>query len=336
MDIAALGRTRWLFDAVTRAAAAGHRVRLIATAPAPPEYGVGEADFRALADRLGAAFLDGGRLHDPHAAALLEQAGAAAAISVNWPVLIGPAVRARFPLGIINAHVGDLPRYRGNACPNWAILNGESQAVLTFHRMGDGIDDGDVLRRAPLPIGPDTYIADIYRRLDDAIPQGFVDVLNGLERGEIRPEPQSADPADSLRCYPRRPADGLIDWSRPAAEIARLVRASAEPFSGAFTYLDDRRVTVWRATNRPFPGPILGVPGQVAAIDRKTGEVAVVTGDGCLALREIEAAPEGRMPAARLIQTIHTRLGLDPAALIERLERRVAALERAAANRSGL
>lgn len=328
MDVAVLGRTRWLLNAAEQVSAAGHRVRLIATAPAPLEYGVGEADFRDLADRLGALFYAGGRLDGPDALAQVAAAGAAVAISVNWPVVIGPTVRELFPLGIINAHAGDLPRYRGNACPNWAILAGETRVVLTFHVMGDGIDDGDVLYRMPLPLGPETYITDIYRRLDTEIPLGFVAVLNGLAQGQLRPEPQPDDLADSLRCYPRRPEDGLIDWRCPAVEITRLVRASAEPFAGAFTYLDHRRLTVWRAADRPFPGPILGVPGQVAAIDRASGEVAVVTGAGSLVLGEVEVETEGRVPAARLIRTIHTRLGFDAVALVEGLERRVADLER--------
>ena len=112
MRFAALGRTHLLYDAIEACVAAGHDCVAIATAVPAPEYRRTEADFRDLAGRLGCAFLDGGGRLDGAAQDVLASARAEVAISVNWPVLLPAGVLALFPFGVLNAHAGDLPRYR--------------------------------------------------------------------------------------------------------------------------------------------------------------------------------------------------------------------------------
>jgi methionyl-tRNA formyltransferase len=305
---AALGRTKMLYDAVRACVEAGHEPVLIGTCAAAPEYGVGEAEFERLADDLGCPFFAGPDANRPEIVDLARSARADVAISMNWLTLLGAEIRACFGHGVINAHPGDLPRYRGNAAPNWAILNGEREVVLTLHLMTDELDAGPVLSKRGFPLGEDTYVADVYAFLATAVPEAFVDALAGLEAGTLRPQPQPDDPALALRGYPRRPEDGRLDWKQGAEQLARLVRASAEPFPGAFTHLDDgRRLTVWRARAAPLPGPVLGVPGQVLAADREAGTLDVLTGDGALVLSEVELDGE-RGPASAAVPSLRARL----------------------------
>ncbi len=297
MRFTALGRTGWLFDAVEACVGAGHECVLVATRPASPEYTRTEDDFAALAERLGVPFLE--HLPGP------EHPQAEVAISMNWPTLIGGLVRERFAHGVINAHPGDVPRFRGNACPNWAIIAGETQVVLTLHEMVDELDAGPVLDKRAFPLDDDTYIADVYRWLATAVPEAFVAVLDGLERGDLRATPQEGE---AVRCYPRRPEDGLLDFARPAAELARIVRASGEPFAGAFTHLDGERLTVWRARAEALGHAALGVPGQVTQ-RRENGDVAVLCGDGAvLVLEEVEAGGQRGAPA-EAVRSPRARLG---------------------------
>jgi methionyl-tRNA formyltransferase len=289
MRFAALGRTRMLLDAVTACVEAGHECVHVATAPAAPEYDVGPDDFAALARRLGATFGE------------LEPAGAEIAISVNWPTLIAGDVRARFPHGILNGHAGDLPRFRGNAAPAWAILLGEARVVATVHEMADELDAGPILVQRAFEIDESTYIGDVYAFLERTFPTLFAEALDGLEAGTLTARPQTGEP---LRCYPRRPDDGELDWRLEAVSLARLVRASAEPFEGAFGWLDGERITVWRARAEPLREPSVGVCGQVIA--RRADEVDVLTGDGRLVLEEVETAA-GRMPAAAAIRSLRSR-----------------------------
>ena len=291
MRFAALGRTRMLLDAIAACVEAGHECVHIASAPAAPEYGVGPEDFAALARRLGATYGE------------IEAAGAEIAISVNWPTLIPSGVRDRFPRGILNGHAGDLPRFRGNASPNWAILLGEPRVVATVHEMADELDAGPILVQRALEIDESTYVGEVYAFLERTFPALFAEALDGLEAGTLTPRPQAGEP---LRCYPRRPEDGELDWRLDAVALARLVRASAEPFAGAFGRLEEERTTVWRARAEPLREPSVGIPGQVMARRPETGEVDVLTGDGRLVLEEVETAA-GRMPAADAILSLRAR-----------------------------
>jgi methionyl-tRNA formyltransferase len=327
MKFAALGRTQWLYDSIRACAAAGHECVLIGTCAAAPEYTVTEKDFERLAAELGCPFFCDSAINRPDYVRLARESGAEVAISVNWLTMIGEEMIRVFRHGIVNAHIGDLPRYRGNAVANWAILAGEREVVLTLHQMTTELDAGPILLQRAFPLSSATYIADVYRFFAENAPPMFVELLDGLAAGTIRPRPQPTDPALSLRCLPRLPRDGEIDWRQPAEFLARLVRASAEPFAGAYSFVGLEKVTVWRAHAEKLPHPHLGVPGQVVEIRRSTGEVAVLTGDGLLVLEEIETASSGRGRAAEIIRSSRVRLGMDVAAEIDQLRRRIEALE---------
>ena len=305
MKFAALGRTHWLRDAIRAAASRGHQPVLIGSAPASPEYLCDESDFRQLAGEFGCDYLTGD-INADAAIGMMRRSGADVAISVNWPTLIGATARGVFAHGVINAHAGDLPRYRGNACPNWAILNGESRVVVTLHVMADELDAGPILLQRPCAILEDTYIADVYAFMTAHIPVMFAEVLDGLASGSITPRPQSGAP---LRCYPRRPEDGEIDWRLPAGQLSRLVRASAEPFAGAFTVRDGARLKIWRAWATVPPSDVLGVPGQVTAVDKGSGTIDVLTGDGFLTVAEVQLEDGPRERAAGVIRSTRERLG---------------------------
>lgn len=317
MRVAAFGRTKWLYDSITAVAERGHQVVLIGTSPTAREYEVDEKGFERLAEDLGSSFFCDPSINRRRYRRLVRQTGAEVAISVNWPVLIGPAMLDQFPFGIMNAHAGDLPRYRGNATPNWAILAGEEEVVLTIHRMAVELDAGPIFLQRSCPVDSATYIGDIHRFMSDNIPEMFVEVVDGLASGTLTGREQDKDPASSLRCFPRLPQDGEIDWRCGATEISRLVRASAEPFDGAYTFVDRAKLTIWRAHPDRLSHPYLGVPGHV--VERSDGEVSVLTGEGVLVLQEVEVHANGRVKAAEVIKSTRTRLGLDWSAEILRL-----------------
>jgi UDP-4-amino-4-deoxy-L-arabinose formyltransferase/UDP-glucuronic acid dehydrogenase (UDP-4-keto-hexauronic acid decarboxylating) len=328
MKLAAFGRTDLLYASIRACAAHGHQIVLIGTCPAAPEYAVAESDFAQLAAEYGCAFFCDPAINRPEYLEMVKASGAEAAISVNWLTLIGQTLLDQFRLGILNAHAGDLPRYRGNACPNWAILMGEPEVVVTIHQMVPELDAGPIILQRKCALTPSTYIADFYRWAGQNIPEMFVEALDGLISGSIVPRQQPAAQELSLRTFPRLPRDGFLDWVRPAVELARLVRASAEPFAGAYSFIGWEKLTVWRAYADALPYPYCGAPGQVAERRPETGDVSVICGEGVLVLQELETQLAGRRPATEIIKSSRARLGMDIPSSIAELLQRVSELER--------
>jgi methionyl-tRNA formyltransferase len=155
--------------------------------------------------------------------------------------------RAR--LGAFNMHGSLLPKFRGRAPLNWAIVKGERETGVTLHEMVEKPDAGRIVDQAAVPIGPDDTALEVFHRMTEAAVLVLNRSLPSLMKGEPRYTPN--DLARGSYYGRRRPEDGRIDWSRSAQEIHNLVRAVAPPFPGAFcdrlmvyrTRLTDQRVS---------------------------------------------------------------------------------------------
>ena len=308
MRIAVIGRTRLLLEAAKAAAVAGFSIAVVWTCRAETYYDCSEEEFEKFAVEVGAAFVNDEHINSDVSRHRLEAFGCEAAISANWLALIEQPVLDLFRLGVLNAHFGDLPRYRGNAVVNWAILNGESAVGACIHRMSGQLDAGPVLLRRHFALGPDTYVTDVYKWGETNMPKWFVEVLAGLAGGTIAAEQQSVDPGAGLRCYPRRPEDSRIDWRQPVESVYRMVRASSHPFSGAFSTLEaSSRVIIWTARPVDSRGPFLAIPGQVCyAID---DDPVIACADGVLRLTDIDVESVPRERAKRtVLRSLRNRL----------------------------
>lgn len=307
MRVGIIGRTEILYDTALRLRTAGHQVAFILTTREAPEYTRTAADFRDLAAQWNVAFAQGSRLAEH--AALLRDAAADIAVSMNFTAIIPQAVIDWFPLGILNIHGGDLPRYRGNACQAWAILNGEARIGLCVHRMiGGELDSGDIVARDYLPIDLRTKVTAVWEWMRRQAPTLVVEALERLgadPRYVLQRQP--SEPGLALRCYPRRPEDGRIDWRRPAEDVLRLVNASNRPYAGAFCVFEDQRMTVWDAELVDDGEVFCAVPGQVTAIGADHVEVAC--GRGKLRLLSVQVDGGTEVAPARHITSLRRRLG---------------------------
>jgi methionyl-tRNA formyltransferase len=309
--IIAIGRSRYLYDSIRHLTDRGHRVAAVVTDDAYAEYDVTAEHLEALADEVGASFLKAkslsreiGFLTD-----VVTRERVQAAISVNWRYKLDATVLDLFPSGVLNFHLGSLPDYKGNATANWAIIAGEDHIYANVHAMAPELDAGDVLARASIPITPSTYVADLITAAEQVAPSLFEEAL-----ARVADEPGAYEVGGTtagLRCYPRLPEDGQIDWSRSAEDVCRLVRASSRPFNGAFSYVDGERTTIWRARAIPAENPFLAMPGHVLEVRQGSGTVLVACGDGILELEEIEQ--EGIVGApAETLHSIRSRFRFFP------------------------
>ena len=143
MKIALIGRTEILYETARYLINNGHSVVIIITALEAPEYTKTSEDFASLADELGITFLCGQKI-EKFKGKLID-AKAEVGVSMNYTGIIPQSIIDIFQYGILNAHGGDLPRYRGNACQAWAIINGEKSIRLCIHKMIGGEIDSEIL-----------------------------------------------------------------------------------------------------------------------------------------------------------------------------------------------
>jgi len=311
MRVAALGRTKVLWNSIRQLNSENHDIVFVATCRAAPEYDVREDDFRELAVELGAEFLAIQSLNKTEVVEKLRDCRADIAVSVNWINIIGPEACGAFRYGVLNAHAGDLPRYRGNAPAAWAILQGEDRIGLTIHRMDPyGLDSGPIFLKDYFPLNDETYIGEVLNWIEVRSPVLFARAVNAIEHKKLEPTAQPLDPSLFLRCYPRRPDDGLVDWGMSAQHLGRLVRASSEPFAGAYSYYKGERITIWRARAEPWPCPSLAIPGQVVQRNLETGEVTIAAGEGRLVLEEVQLNNQTRTKPAMILKSLRDRLEL--------------------------
>lgn len=284
MRVGFLGRTSMLYNAVEQCIGSGHSITFIGTCKASPEYTIKENDFRTLAEENGIPFFCDTDLRNNMD--LMLRSNTDVVLSMNWLSIIGEDVIRLFPQGILNAHPGKLPRYRGNACPNWAIVNGEKEFSITIHLMkADELDAGDIILQRNYPMNEDTSIEDVYAVLNKAVPELFLKALGNLNEKDFRPVKQ--DESRSMRCYPRIPSDSFIDWKCTCEEISRLIRASTKPFSGAYTYYENRKLYIHSCWIEPKTNEYCAYPGQVAYRDKNTGTVKIICGDGFVCISDV-------------------------------------------------
>ncbi len=193
--------------------------------------------------------------------------------------------------GALNMHGSLLPKYRGRAPVNWAIIHGETETGATLHYMTEKPDDGDIVAQAAVPILPDDTAGEVFGKVTLAAEETLHDALPALIAGTAPRRPQ--DPRLGSYFGGRRPEDGVIDWSKSAADIHNLVRAVAPPYPGARTTLDGKparilRTRVLEATSAATNAPSLRVEqGRI---------VASCAGGGKLAILALEA--EGALVSA--------------------------------------
>jgi UDP-4-amino-4-deoxy-L-arabinose formyltransferase/UDP-glucuronic acid dehydrogenase (UDP-4-keto-hexauronic acid decarboxylating) len=289
MKIIIIGRTKALIDSANLLIENGHEIVGIITSRAAPDYQINEIDFKNYAKELNIPFIHHPKIKLEILLNYFEKINPDIAISINYSGIIIKDVVDFFPLGILNVHGGDLPKYRGNACQAWAIINGEDKIGLCVHKMiGDELDSGDIISRTYIKIGKETSIGDIYKKFEKLIPNMLIDSINKLDSDpEFILEKQSTNPEKIIRCYPRNPEDGLINWNNSSVQIHKLIRASGKPYPGAFTFLNSDRVIIYKSRVVEEKKMWYGIPGQFAEFT-KDNTLNILTGDGKLELIEIE------------------------------------------------
>lgn len=219
-------------------------------------------------------------------------------ISVYYRHMIGTKILALPRLGAWNMHGSLLPKYRGRAPINWAVLHGEPRIGMTLHRMVKSADAGAIVDQEGVDIGLRDTAEQAFRKVLPCARRVLARQIDALLAGTVRETPQ--DDAQATYFGGRRPEDGRIAWTQTSAQIFNLVRAVTDPYPGAFTDVGGSRLMVWWAEPespavRSAIAAKRGLPGEVLSVV----PWVIATGDGALELTRTEwrgaAAPTLRV-----------------------------------------
>lgn len=261
--------------------------------------------MRQFATGRGLATRTPESLRDP---ALIEDLAGlepAVMVVVDYGLLIPSSLLGLPRFGCINGHASLLPRWRGAAPIERAVLAGDPLTGITVMQMDKGLDTGDILLVHETPIDPAESAGELKTRLSAVCASALVEALEKLAAGELRSTPQP----EAGACYAEKlsAADARLDWHRSAAELSRVVRAFT-PRPGAWTVFRGQRLKILRAI--PLDQPAAGSPGLVSAGSREG--LDIVTGSGVLRVTRLQL-PGGRpMDAAAFLnghQAVGERLG---------------------------
>ena len=220
--------------------------------------------------------------------------------------ILPPSILDLPRFGCLNVHTSLLPKHRGAAPIQWAILNDDAETGVTIMKMDAGLDTGDILTQAATPIAPDDNAQTLHDRLAILGAGLLVKTIPDLVSGKIAPRPQPADGVSYARKITKE--DGRIDWTQPARVLWNRVRAFT-PWPGAFTFLpaDPKPLLlkIWQATvEKDSSGP----PGAVVQAD-KAG-IVIACGQGALKIHQLQREGGRRMNAAEFLAGHPLTLGV--------------------------
>lgn len=313
-------------------AEAGFEVVAVVTQPDRPagrHLALSPPPVKVTAQQLGLPVWQPARARDPDFLAQVQHWAPDLIVVAAYGQLLPATLLAIPRWGCLNVHASLLPKYRGAAPIQWALLNGEAQTGVTIMKIDEGLDTGPILTQEPVPIHPIDTAQTLHDRLAAVGAELLVHTIPLYVAGQLLPKPQPTEGASSARKITKE--DGLLDWTQPARAVWNRVRA-LNPWPGAFTYLPVaakpppaspapqppraesglaglRRLIVWEA--EPLEG-LSGRPGEVLQAG-KTGLV-VACGLGALQIKSLQREGGRRLPAAEFLLgnpiAVGQRLGL--------------------------
>lgn len=243
---------------------------------------------KVLAESAGVPVLQPEKLRTPEALAGLRAYAPDLIVVAAYGKILSADLLRLPPRGCINVHASLLPRYRGAAPIQWAILRGETVTGVTIMQMDEGMDTGAMLLQRSLAIGNDETYGELQERLARLGAEALSEALDALARGDLAATPQ--DHAGATMAPKIEKEQGRIEWSRPAEETARQVRAF-NPWPSAFTSANGQPLKIHRAT-------AAAGDGSAAVVVAIHPELVVACGEGVLRLAEVQPGGKQRMSGA--------------------------------------
>jgi methionyl-tRNA formyltransferase len=296
MRIVFMGTAGFGIPALRRLIDGGHDVAAVVTAPDKPAgrgRKVHQSEVGSFAVAAGIPVLQPASLKDPAFAVALAGARADLFVVVAFRIL-PPVVFTMPPLGSINLHASLLPKYRGAAPINWAIIRGEKETGVTTFLLEEGVDTGRVIVQAATGIGPEETAGELHDRLAEIGAGALLETVRLIGTGRAEPKAQDASLATPAPKIFRD--DCRIDWTLPAGRVHDFIRGMS-PRPGAFFLRWETLLKVYRST--VATGHPQAAPGTVLEAEK---DLVVSCGEGALRLAEVQQEGKSPMPVAEFLR----------------------------------
>jgi methionyl-tRNA formyltransferase len=280
---------------------AWHEVALVVTQPDRPAgrgHQLQQPPVKVLAQELGLNIAQPETANTPEFLEQLRTIAPDVVVVVAFGQILSKDVLDAPKLGCVNVHASLLPKYRGAAPIQHALMNGETVTGITTLYMTEQLDAGDVLLQKRIAILPEDTYGTLYNKLAVLGAETLVETLARLERGETQGIPQNH--AEATRAPSLKKDAGQIDWQQSATAIVNLVRAT-NPRPGAFTTIAGKTLKIWRASVVPPVSDRKESPGQVREVRPHEG-IVVNAGEGAVLVLEVQAENRRRLSAAEWLR----------------------------------
>jgi len=289
MKIVFMGTPDFAVGALEAIVAAGHEVTCVVTQPDKPKGRGKEIQFppvKECALKHGIPVFQPLKIKTPEAVAELRTYEADLFVVAAFGQILSAEILHMPKYGCINIHASLLPKYRGAAPIQWAIINGEIQTGVTIMQMNEGLDTGDMLTKAVVEIAERETGDSLHDKLMEAGAKLVVETIPMIEQGTVKAEVQD----DTKSCYAKmlQKSMGAIDWTKDAEELDRLIRG-LNSWPGSYTRFRNKNLKIWDALFKEENAKE-AQPGEVVAVTKDAIEIQ--TGNGILILKSVQ--PEGK------------------------------------------
>ena len=228
------------------------------------------------------------KVRDPEFVELLKTMAPDTIVVVAFGQILPKSILDLPKYGCVNVHASLLPKYRGAAPIQWAVIDGEKESGVTTMMMDVGLDTGDMLEQKAIPLDEKETGGSLFDKLSEVGAKLCVKTMEAIENGTAVYTPQ--DDALAIHTGKIQKEMGSIDWSKDAEVIERLVRG-LNPWPSAYTRIDDKNLKIWRA--KVISHEVKAAPGCILKVTKD--ELEVQTGNGVLALLEVQLEGKKRM-----------------------------------------
>lgn len=278
---------------------AGHQITMVVSQPDKPKgrgHSMQPTPVKEAALKHDLPIYQPVKIKGELAETYLEDIEADVIVVVAFGQIIPKRILEMKKYGCINVHASLLPKYRGAAPIQWAVINGEKESGVTIMQMDTGLDTGDMLAKVVVPLDEKETGGSLFDKLSAAGARLCVETLEKLERGEIVPEKQGESPTAYASMLTKEM--GKIDWTKDAASIECLVRG-LNPWPSAYTKLNGKTLKIWDCQVVPS-GASEGTCGEILEVTKNS--LVVRTGKGALAVRELQLEGKKRMDAGSFLR----------------------------------